>query len=278
MKPPPFDYVRAQSIEHALDLLAEHGDEAKVVSGGQSLIPLLNLRLARPSVLVDLGDLPMGQVERAGDRLTTGALVRHRTLCEDADVAAANPLLAAAARFIGHTAIRNRGTVGGSIAHADPAAELPLVAVTCDATVLVRSATGAREIAAQDFFAGPFMTALEPEEIVYGLRWPVLGAGDTWGFSEIAERAGDFADAAAAVVVRASGSRVAVAGVPGSPLRLPTVEAWLDAAPADADQARSVARQALQTDTATDDEHVRTLVEEMVVRAVRQAATRRSAA
>lgn len=280
MKPAPFDYVRAEDMDHALELLEEHGDEAKVIAGGQSLIPLLNLRLARPGVVIDLNDLlSLGILDVHDDELVTGALVRHRTLCDDPMVSEANAMLSAAARFIGHPAIRNRGTMGGSMAHADPAAELPLLAVACGAMICTSSIDAEREVAAEDFFAGPFTTALSSTEIIRGVRWPILGQGDIWGYSQIAERSGDFAEAAAGVVVLRGRPRVVVAGVPGSPLRLPQVEAWLASAPSDPEEAREVTLEALRATLGApdlDDRHSRDLVAEMVVRAVRQAWSRRS--
>jgi carbon-monoxide dehydrogenase medium subunit len=272
MKPPQFDYLRAESVDHAIELLAEHGEDGKVVAGGQSLIPLLNLRLARPSVLVDVNDLTtLASHAVSGGQLLTGALLRHRTLCEDADIAAANPLLGAAARHIGHPAIRSRGTLGGSIAHAYPSAELPMVAVACGATILVESRDTEREIAAADFFHGPFTTALEPDELVLGVRWPALADGDRWGYAQVAERVGDFAAAAAAATVLGGEARVVVSGVPGSPLRVPAVEEWLQSA-TEPEGARELTREALSGvlgDT-SEDQHVRGMVEEMVVRAVAQ--------
>lgn len=281
VKPPPFDYVRAGDVEHALALLREHGDEASPVSGGQSLIPLLNLRMARPAVLVDVNDLPLAQINTDDGTVTTGALVRHRMLCAEPTVRLANPLLSEAARFIGHAAIRNRGTVGGSIAHADPSAELSLVALACDAQVLLRSVDGTRTVAAADYFQGPFMTCREPEELVEGVRWAAVAAPSSWGFAEIAERSGDFATAAAAVVIRGGDdpvARVAVSGVPGSPARLPDVEAMLAAPGAGGAEFRECARAAV-TARVTDgdsrsDRHIRSLVEEMVVRAGTQALER----
>jgi carbon-monoxide dehydrogenase medium subunit len=272
MKPPPFDYLRAESVDHAIALLADHGEDGKVVAGGQSLIPLLNLRLARPSVLIDVNDLTTLASHAVSDgELLTGALLRHRTLCEDAEIAAANPLRPAAARHIGHPAIRSRGTLGGSIAHADPSAELPMVAVACGATILVESRENEREIAAADFFDGPFTTALEPDELVLGVRWPALAAEDRWGYSQVAERIGDFAAAAAAVTVLGGEVRVVVSGVPGSPLRFSAVEEWLPSA-TEPEAAREVARGSLADllGDSREDRHVRGMVEEMVVRAVAQ--------
>ncbi|HEX5512732.1 MAG TPA: FAD binding domain-containing protein [Actinomycetales bacterium] len=281
MKPPPFDYLRAESIDQAIDLLADHGEDGKVVAGGQSLIPLLNLRLARPSVLIDVNDLTsLASFAVTDEALITGGLLRHRSLCENPAIAAANPLVSAAAKFIGHAAIRQRGTLGGSIAHADPSAELPMVAVACGATVLVESSTGEREIGAEDFFLGPFTTDLQPEELVLGVRWPVFATADRWGYSQVAERSGDFAEAAAAVTMLKGVTRVVVSGVPGSPLRLRAVEEWLRGTGDEPGAVREVARQALLDvlGDGPEEQHVRCMVEEMVVRAVAQALRDRRAA
>jgi CO/xanthine dehydrogenase FAD-binding subunit len=232
VKPPPLDYARATSVSHALELLRELGDDSKPIAGGQSLVPLLNLRLARPTVLVDVNEIEADDVAVVDDYLVTGALVRHRQLCGDEVVVSAQPLLAHAARFIGHPAIRNRGTVGGSLAHADAAAELPLVAMACGAGIVVASSAEIREVPAEEFFLGPFMTSLGPEELVLTVQWPRIGRRDAWGFAEIADRSGDFALAAAAIQIGvddggARSPRVAVAGIEGVPRRLPEVESAL---------------------------------------------------
>jgi CO/xanthine dehydrogenase FAD-binding subunit len=278
VKPPPFEYLRAVDLEAALTALREYGDEAKPVAGGQSLVPLLNLRLARPSLLIDINDLPLDDVRVEGGTLTTGALVRHRSLALDPELARAHPMLAQAAKFIGHTAIRNRGTAGGSLVHADPAAELPLVALVGGATMVLRSATGEREVTARDYFLGPYMTDTQPDELLVGTRWPVIDAATSWGFSEVAERTGDFALAAAAIVVRRgepAWARVGVTGVPGSPVRLDAVEAaWRESSPSSA-ELRLLVRDELAArfppTEAGPSAHVRRLVEEMVVQAGRQA-------
>ena len=279
MKPPPLDYTRATSVSHALGLLAELGDECKPIAGGQSLVPLLNLRLARPGVVVDINDIEADDLAVVDGCLVTGALVRHRQLCSDPAVAAAHPLLAAAARFIGHPAIRNRGTVGGSLAHADAAAELPLIAVACDARIVVASRRGVRELHAEEFFVGPFMTTIAPDELVLTVQWPLAGDGGTWGFAEVAERPGDFAMAAAAVHVTVDGEgrrtpRVAVAGGRGTPCRLPAAEDVLAAESWTDDDLRAAVRDALATDADGDGAgaggHRGHLVAETVVRAARR--------
>lgn len=275
MKPPLFEYLRATDVEEALIALRENGDEAKPVAGGQSLVPLLNLRLARPTLLVDINDLPLDEVRVAQGMLTMGALVRHRTVALDPAFAEAHPLLAEAARFIGHMAIRNRGTVGGSLVHADPAAEFPLVALVAGATMVLRSTAGEREVPASDYFVGPYMTTTQPDELLVGSRWPVIDMAAAWGFSEVAERSGDFALAAAAVVLHDGEARVGVTGVPGSPVRLGAVEtAWGESSLSSA-EVRSIVRDELTARFPPAEggvgPYIRRLVEEMVVRAGRQA-------
>jgi CO/xanthine dehydrogenase FAD-binding subunit len=200
MKAAPFDYHRPDSVEHATRLLAEL-DEAKVLAGGQSLVPLLAMRLANPDHLVDVSRLAeLRGVERRGDALWVGAGTPEAALEADPEVARAVPLLAAATPLIGHFQIRNRGTMGGSLAHADPAAEYPAVAVALDAELEALSPRGPRTIPAADFFTGVWTTALEPDELLVGARFPVWDGGRC-GFAvrEFARRHGDFAIAGAAL-------------------------------------------------------------------------------
>ena len=228
MKPPPFSYYAPTSVEEAVALLAEHGDDAKVLAGGQSLIPLLSLRLARPTALVDLN----GVTELSFiDGTTIGAMTRHRTVERSASVARDLPLLAAAVPFIGHAAIRTRGTVGGSLSHADPAAELPAVALALGATFTARSAKrGEREIAAADFFAGYFTTALEPDEILTRITFPRAQAPTGVSVQEMARRHGDFAMVAvAASVTRDGDARIALINVADRPVRALEAEAAMKA-------------------------------------------------
>ena len=232
MKPPPFEYDVAGSLDEALSLFAEHGDEAKVLAGGQSLLPLLSLRLARPERLVDINRLDELTTIGNGDGLRIGALVRQRAVERSADVAAANPLLAAAVRFIGHAAIRNRGTVGGSIAHGDPAAELPAVLVALDGEVEVASRRGTRRIAAADLYAGFLTTAVEPDELLTAVHLPSLAPGTGWSFQELSRRSGDFAIAGVAATVRLDGgtiaeARIALSGMDQTPVRATAGEATL---------------------------------------------------
>lgn len=233
MKAPPFAYARAESVEEALDLLAEGGDEAKVLAGGQSLLPLLAYRLLRPTHLVDLGGaatLSTFRPAEAGE-LVLDALVRHADV-ERMALAGAHGLLCEAAAAIGHLPIRVRGTVGGSLAHADPAAELPLAVLALDASLVLRSVTGERRVPAESFFEGPFTTALAPGELLTALVVPPAPAGATSAFAEFAVRAGDFALASVAVVGacddgRVRHLRIALGGVDATPVRARAAEALL---------------------------------------------------
>ena len=215
MKAAPFEYRRPASLEEALELLAQHGDECKPLAGGQSLIPLLVMRLARPAVLADLQAIPE---LRRRDSTRIGAMVTNAEL-EEADRDTVPPLVAAALPHIGHYQIRSRGTVGGNLAHADPAAEWPALAVALDAAIVALSRSrGTREVAAADFFLGPLTSALEADELVVELRLPAWAFDAKWAFAEVARRPGDFAMAGTAAVQPPGGSpRVAVFAVGPSP-------------------------------------------------------------
>ncbi|MCU1427394.1 MAG: carbon-monoxide dehydrogenase (Acceptor) [Actinomycetia bacterium] len=209
MKPAPFEYVRATQLGDALAALASD-DDAKVIAGGQSLVPLMALRLARPALLVDVNDLPLDTVEVANNEVRLGSLVRHVRLERDAVVVRAAPLLAEAAALIGYPAIRNRGTLGGSVAHADPAAELPAALVALDGVVLAEGREGTRRISARDFFEGFLTTVLAPDELVVGVQVPVAAERHGASFREWAPRAGDFAVAGVAVVIELDAGGVCV--------------------------------------------------------------------
>jgi CO/xanthine dehydrogenase FAD-binding subunit len=232
VKSPPFAYARASSAEEALDLLAEAGDEAKILAGGQSLMPLLAYRLTRPTHLVDIGGAgPLGNVAPSDGTLVLDALTRHAQL-ERMALSDAHGLLCQAAANIGHFPIRVRGTVGGSLAHADPAAELPVAAVALDASVAVRARHGERLVPASSFFLGPFTTALAYGELLTALVVPPAPPGAVAAFSEFAVRAGDFALASAAVVIaldadRVHHVRIVLGGVDATPLRARAAEAVL---------------------------------------------------
>ncbi len=228
MKPAPFAYVDPRTLDEVVEHLTRHGDEAKLLAGGQSLVPMLNLRLARPSVIVDLNRVTgLDAIVEGEGTLRAGALVRQRAL--ERWAASRVPLLAAGLRLIGHAAIRNRGTVAGSIVHADPAAELPALLLCLDGAVVARSRTGERMIAARDLFQGPLMTSLGPDEVVVETRWTLPRAGTGWGLHEVARRHGDFAlVGVAALVTLARGviesARVALFGAGPVPARAEAAE------------------------------------------------------
>ncbi len=224
-----FEYATPEALEDALALLAEHRDEAKVLAGGQSLVPLLNYRLARPRVVIDINGLPLGGLAGANGRLRLGALVRHHQLEESDAVARHCPVLREAARLIGNVRVRALGTLGGSLAHADPAAELPAVMTALDARFLVVSSAGRRTVAARDFFTGPLTTALAPDEIVTEVEAPVTPAHG-WAVEQFARRAGDFGLVTVVALLsvdrrgRAEDARLALGGVAGRPVRAPAAE------------------------------------------------------
>ena len=233
MKPAPFDYYRAGSLDEAVTLLDRHGPEAKVLSGGQSLLPMMKLRLARPPTLVDLGRVrELAYVRDADGRLAFGGMARLDALESDL-VRTRCPLLAEAARHIGHPAIRHRGTVCGSLAHADPAAELPVLALALDADLVATGRRGPRVIPAAEFFVTMFTTRLTPSEILSEARFPAIGPGTGWGFAELSRRPGDFAIAAAAAVLEAGGdgrigkARIALGAVADRAIRCVDAEAVL---------------------------------------------------
>jgi carbon-monoxide dehydrogenase medium subunit len=199
MKASAFSYARATSVGNALELLVAHGDRAKVLSGGQSLMPAMNLRLIAPELLVDIGELiEIKGIAREGDSLRIGALTRHVDLLRSPEVAAHAPLLTEAIAHVAHPAIRNKGTLGGSLAHADPASELPACMVALNATVVVRGQAGERRIAAADFFTGIYETALSAQELLVAVEVPVARQDSVHFFHEFARRHGDYAIVGAA--------------------------------------------------------------------------------
>jgi carbon-monoxide dehydrogenase medium subunit len=246
MKMPPFDYACPATLPEAVALLSAHGGDAKVLAGGQSLLPILAFRLAAPKLLVDLRKLTdLRTIKVTADGVALGSMVRWCDIESDARLRVAHPLLVAAVAHVAHYQIRNRGTVGGSIAHADPAAEMPGLAITCEAEVVVVGKAGLRTIKAADFFLGALTTALNPDEIIIEIRLPPWPHGRRWGFQEFARRRGDFALAAAALFYdtdmigkdmarEATNAHVGVIGVADRPLRLPTVEAVLNGTAIDA--------------------------------------------
>jgi carbon-monoxide dehydrogenase medium subunit len=232
MKPARFEYVAPTTVDAAVAALAAANGEGKVLAGGQSLLPLLNFRMTRPAVLVDLNGIKeLSFIERRGDSVAIGALTRHREIEHSPLIASNLPVMSAAMRHVAHLAIRNRGTIGGSLSHADPAAELPMMAMFYGACLVVQGPAGRRAIAAKDFFVDALTNCLEPEDIVVEIEFPIL-QHDGWAFEEVARRFGDFALASIAVSVRRGkfgieDARVAVMGVADTPLRLEHIEQQL---------------------------------------------------
>ena len=258
MKPAAFDYVIADSIDMAVASLADGGGDAKIIAGGQSLVPMLNFRLIRPSVLIDInriGDLAF--IEEAGKKICVGALTRHYQIETSPVIARHLPVLASAMTHVAHLAIRNRGTIGGSLSHADPAAELPMMALLLDAELHIASASGKRTIAARDFFVGALTVDLARDDIVTEIALPKLPPKTGWGFEEVARRTGDFALAAAAATLTLSAgvisqARIALTGVGPTPVRVAEAEALLVGQalePGLIDRIIDVVRAAIEPDT-----------------------------
>jgi carbon-monoxide dehydrogenase medium subunit len=201
MKPSAFEYYTPTSLDECVGLLVEHADdEPKLIAGGQSLVPLMNLRMARPEVLIDLNRLPdLAYIREEGGTLAIGALTRYADVEDSALIAERLPMLIRATAEVGYVAVRSRGTIGGAIAHADPVAEWPCLMLTLDAEMVAIGPDGRRTIAAADFFAGIFTTALEPTEVLTEIRIPLRREPGAWGFQEFARKAGDYADVAVAV-------------------------------------------------------------------------------
>jgi aerobic carbon-monoxide dehydrogenase medium subunit len=214
MKSPDFDYFRANTLQEALTCLQAHGSNAQLLAGGQSLLAMLNLRLASPQILIDISRIPgLSSIERHGSVLRIGALVTHRQLLDSAEVAASVPLLAQAVPYVAHLAIRNAGTIGGSLALADPAAEYPSVALALQATLIATSLRGERRIAAADYFQGLYQTALAEDEILTAVEFPVATPEQRFSFQELARRRGDYAMVGVACAITWSAGRVSDARI-----------------------------------------------------------------
>ncbi|MDD1530395.1 carbon monoxide dehydrogenase [Bradyrhizobium sp. WBOS7] len=221
MKPAAFDYLRAESVSDVLEGLAQQGGDARVLAGGQSLMAMLNMRLARPKLLIDIMRLEeLRRIERTKDTIVIGAGVRQADLLAWSDLAEALPLVALALPWVGHMQTRSRGTICGSLAHADPSAEMPLALVALGGEVLLRSVKRRRRVAAKDFFAGMMLTARADDELIEGISLPVKGS--RVAFREVARRHGDFAIVACAAMETSSGVRLAVGGVAD----VPTARDW----------------------------------------------------
>ena len=234
MKPPRFEYHAAHSVDEAVELLGRYGGDAKVLAGGQSLMPMLNFRLARPAALVDVNRVAALAYVREDDGVVAfGAMTRQRTIEFSPVVAARLPLLREATRWVGHLPIRSRGTIGGSIAHADPSAEYPAVLTALGGEVIVQGPRGRRTVKAADLFEGYLTTSLGPEELLVEVRLPAIPAGAGYAFEEFARRHGDFAIVGIAAMVVREGARCAVArlataGAGPVPVRLRAAEEILE--------------------------------------------------
>ncbi len=282
MKPAPFAYHRPDSVAEMLDLLRDHGEDAKILAGGQSLVPAMNFRLARPAIILDanrLADLSVLSAEAGTLRI--GALVRHAAFHAPVADAPLGPLLTKVARHIAHYPIRQRGTFGGSLAHADPASEWCLVATVLDAELIVRSVAGIRTVRADAFFKGTFTTDLRPDELLTEIRLPLLDAAWCGGFNEFSRRAGDFALAMALALLRVEGGRITAArlgigGVADRAIRLGALEQRLVGQAPTGDLFETIAQAASESVTPSEDIHAspefrRDLIRAVVKRALREA-------
>lgn len=288
MKPAPFVYYRPDNVEEAIALLAEHGDDAKLLAGGQSLVPMMNFRLAQPAALIDLGGIDALVGTRANGAIEVGAMTRQNQVVEAPEIAAQAPLLVEALGWVGHVANRNRGTFGGSVAHADPAAELPAALLALEAEMIVRGPAGERVVSAEDFFLFYLTTALAPDELLTGVRVPMAPdpTRRVVSFLEVARRRGDFALVGVAAVAdldtdaRVERARIAVLGVAGRPLRILEAEALLVGERlSDIELARAVAaRVCAELDPVSDHhgsaQYRKEVAGTLVARAIQQAAQR----
>jgi carbon-monoxide dehydrogenase medium subunit len=283
MKPPRFEYAAPTSVAEAVALLAKRGGGAKPISGGQSLMPLLAFRLAAPEILVDLKRIPgLDRIEIGSTGVTLGARVRWVDIEKDKRLPDAHPLLAEAIKHVAHYQIRNRGTVGGSVAHADPAAEMPGIVAACDAEIVAAGPKGERRIKAADYFLGPLQTTLGTDEIITAVHLPAWPKGRRWGFLEFARRKGDFAMAGVAVFYdpdasgKATNAHIGVIGMGDKPRRLPKAEAALNGKTVDAATIEAVAKAAsAEVDPAGDihagPEYRKALVGTLLERALKKA-------
>jgi CO/xanthine dehydrogenase FAD-binding subunit len=284
LKSPPFEYARPASIEEACELLSQHGDAAKVIAGGQSLVPMLAFRLLRPSWLIDVNEIAaLKFVDFETDTVQMGACARQCVIESDDTVAARVPLLRQALAFVGHTQTRNRGTIGGSLAHADPSAELPLVAQILEARLLLRAKSGKRTLPAAAFFAGPMMTNLRADECLEEIHWPVWRERKTGSaFTEISRRHGDFAIAAAAAQIavddegHCTRAAFGVGGASPAPIAFPELARHLVGNTLDQAKARAVAQEAVaslepQSDIHASSAYRRHLAAVLMTRALQQA-------
>jgi CO/xanthine dehydrogenase FAD-binding subunit len=285
MKPAPFQYERAADLQSALSALARFGKQAKVLAGGQSLIPMLNLRLASTERLIDVGRLDeLRYVRVVDDELRIGALTTHNAVLQSPEVAQHCPIMVEAYRLVSHHSVRNRGTIGGSLCHNDPASEMPLVINLVGGTLIARSASGERAIAADQFFKGSFETALDASELLTEIRVPIPARGHGWSFQEISQRKGDYALVAAGAMLAIDGEvccrvRLGFRNVGETIFRMPAIEARIEGQPPSAalfSAAGTAAMNAVDppSDLHADEAYRRDLVKVLTERVLATAAAR----
>lgn len=289
MKPPPLDYHDPHSLDEALELLQRYGDDAKVLAGGQSLMPLLNFRISAPAVLIDINQISdLSYIQHEAGQIRIGALTRQRKIEFSPLVQEQLPLLHQATTLIGHLPIRTRGTIGGSMVHADPAAEYPAVAVALEAEFVVQGPSGTRVLPAEDFFVTYLTTAVRPDELLVEIRFPIAGSisGSThgWAFVEFARRHGDFALVGIAALIDVKGeqyrsARLSTAGVGPTPTRLREVEQMLEKDGLTEKSVLAATSRAAELVEPDSDLHAsadfrRQLTQVLTQRAIRQAVTR----
>jgi aerobic carbon-monoxide dehydrogenase medium subunit len=285
MKPAPFQYIRPPSVDEALAALANHGDDAKILAGGQSLVAMMNLRLVKPSALIDINRLAdLDYIRLEDGALAIGALTRQSAVESSSVIAETCPLMSEAIRYVAHKPIRNRGTIGGNLAHADPTSELPAVAVALGATFTAHSQRGQRTIAASDFFLGPLTTALQHDELLVEVRFPAWASGQGWSFMEISPRAGDYALVAVAATLQVQNgvcqsARLVYSGLDDHATRATAAEQALAGQPANEASFRQAAEVAANHGDPASDFHAsaeyrRDLVRVLTRRALLQALER----
>lgn len=286
MKPAKFEYHAPANLDEALALAAQYGDDARVIAGGQSLVPMMNIRLARPDHIIDINNIEgLSYIRPTGGRIEIGAMTRHRQIEKSSELARRCPPFPAAARNIGHYALRERGSIGGSLALADPAAEFPLMAMLLDAEIVVRSSEGERVTPAADFFVSVFTTSLEPGEIVTAVRIREIPEGEGWGFRWLARRSGDYAIVNAAATLslddagRISNSAIALGGVGATPVRLTALEQSAVGASPSGDWSSDIAAEAAASVEPESDKHAsstyrKELIEVLLDRALEDALAR----
>ena len=274
MKPPPFEYIRPVDLNGVLGALAQNSGETKILAGGQSLVPMMNLRLVAPKRLVDINRVPgLDRIARDGDRLLIGALARHTDVLTSPVVREYAPLVVAAYQHVAHRPIRNRGTIGDNLAHADPASELPAVMLALDAEFVLRSLAGERQVAAERFFLGTFETAARADEVLTAIHIPLAAGSRRWGFEETSQRQGDFALVAVAVTFAVDGGRcanprLAYAGAADRAVRIAAAEAALEGQSPDQTLFEQVAAKAAEAADPPEDLHADAAYRRDLVRAL----------